>query len=105
MVHWELLTPDDSIFQHLTPGKPVGYIRLTRFSKSSTAGYVDAINSLEEAGAQSYIIDLRNNYGGVIQEAMVTASTLLRDPHSVLCYTLNSRGGFKVCLCMLSCSH
>lgn len=32
---------------------------------------------------------------GVIQEAMLTASTLLRDPHVVLCYTLNSRGGFK----------
>jgi len=25
---------------------------------------------------------------------MLTASTLLRDPHAVLCYTLNSRGGF-----------
>jgi len=98
IVHFELLTPDDSIFQHMTDSgerRLVGYIRLTRFSKSSTAGYINAINSLEEAGAQSYIIDLRNNYGGVIQEAMLTASTLLRDPHSVLCYTLNSRGGFK----------
>mmetsp|Transcript_11146 Transcript_11146/g.24131 ORF Transcript_11146/g.24131 Transcript_11146/m.24131 type:complete len:872 (-) Transcript_11146:68-2683(-) len=95
IVHFELLTPDDSIFQQMTKSGPVGYIRLTRFSKSSTAGYINAINSLEEAGAQSYIIDLRNNYGGVIQEAMLTASTLLRDPHSVLCYTLNSRGGFK----------
>lgn len=53
------------------------------------------MKALEDAGAQSYIIDLRNNYGGVIQEAMLTASTLLRDPHVVLCYTLNSRGGFK----------
>lgn len=25
---------------------------------------------------------------------MLTAATLLRDPHTVLCYTLNSRGGF-----------
>ena len=25
---------------------------------------------------------------------MLTASTLLRDPHAVLCYTMNSRGGF-----------
>mmetsp|Transcript_20012 Transcript_20012/g.28149 ORF Transcript_20012/g.28149 Transcript_20012/m.28149 type:complete len:368 (+) Transcript_20012:36-1139(+) len=72
----------------------VGYIRLTRFSRSSTAGYIQAIHELEKAGAQSYIIDVRNNYGGVIQEAMLTASTLLRNPHSVLCYTLNSRGGF-----------
>ena len=26
---------------------------------------------------------------------MLTASSLLRDPHSVLCWTLNSRGGFR----------
>lgn len=98
IVHFELLTPDDSIFQHMSKSgesQPVGYIRLTRFSRSSSTGYINAINSLEEAGAQSYIIDIRNNYGGVIQEAMLTASTLLRDPHDVLCYTLNSRGGFK----------
>ncbi|KAL7445928.1 hypothetical protein ACHAXM_011747 [Skeletonema potamos] len=99
IVHYELLTPDDSIFQQLMPDSPsankVGYIRLTRFSRASTAGYIDAVKALEDAGAQSYIIDLRNNYGGVIQEAMLTASTLLRDPHVVLCYTLNSRGGFK----------
>ena len=97
IVHYELLTPNDSIFQQsiADPSHPVGYIRLTRFSKASTSGYINAIKSLEEAGAKSYIIDVRNNYGGVIQEAMLTASTLLRDPHSVLCYTLNSRGGFR----------
>lgn len=98
IVHYELLTPDDSIFQQFKPDSPsakVGYIRLTRFSRASTAGYIEAVKELEKAGAQSYIIDLRNNYGGVIQEAMLTASTLLRDPHVVLCYTLNSRGGFK----------
>ena len=96
IVHYELLTPVGSIFMADKGGsRPVGYIRLTRFSAASTAGYINAIKNLEEGGAQSYIIDLRNNYGGVIQEAMVTASSLLRDPHSVLCYTLNSRGGFK----------
>lgn len=72
----------------------VGYVRLTRFSKQSTKGYIDAIKQLEKAGAESYIIDLRNNYGGVVQEAMLTASTLIRDPHAVLCYTLNVRGEF-----------
>ncbi|KAL7521763.1 hypothetical protein ACHAWX_006444 [Stephanocyclus meneghinianus] len=94
IVHYATLTSHDSIFQK-EGSRPVGYIRLTRFSSTATAGYVNAINSLEAAGVDSYIIDLRNNYGGVIQEAMLTASTLLRDPHSVLCYTLNSRGGFR----------
>lgn len=113
--HYELLTPDDSIFSSflststtssssssltssssVTNNKKnlVGYIRLTRFSRASTLGYFDAVNALEKAGASSYIIDLRNNYGGVIQESMLTASTLLRDPSTVLCYTINSRGGF-----------
>lgn len=101
IVHWELLSEgDSSIFQKSLateaggPPLKVGYIRLTRFSKASTAGYVAAVEALERAGATSYIIDLRNNYGGIIQEAMLTASTLLRDPHAVLCYTMNARGGF-----------
>mmetsp|Transcript_20399 Transcript_20399/g.29886 ORF Transcript_20399/g.29886 Transcript_20399/m.29886 type:complete len:912 (-) Transcript_20399:597-3332(-) len=110
IVHYELLTPMDTIFGKIalsnnmnnigsssTPSSndgSVGYIRLTRFSRASTAGYINAISKLEEAGAQSFIIDVRNNYGGIIQEAMLSASTLLRDPHMVLCYTMNSRGGF-----------
>jgi C-terminal processing protease CtpA/Prc len=92
IVQYKLLTPTDSILDQSS--SKVGYIRLTRFSHTSTKGFFKAIHELEAAGAQSYIIDLRNNYGGIIQEAMLTASTLLRDPHSVLCYTMNSRGGF-----------
>jgi hypothetical protein len=88
MFHTEKPARDDEI-----PRKKVGYIRLTQFSRSATSGFIQAIEALEDAGASSYIIDLRNNYGGVIQEAMLMASTLLRDPNLVLCYTLNSRGG------------
>ena len=93
-MQYKLLAPNDSIFQKGgNAERSFGYIRLTRFSRASTAGYVKAISELEAAGAESYIIDLRNCYGGIVQEAMMTASTLLRDPHSVLCFTANSRGG------------
>jgi len=103
IVHFELLDNSDSIFemQQDTPisrkgggSNKVGYIRLTRFSRSATSGYVRAVEALEQAGASSYIIDVRNNYGGIFQEAMLTASSLMRDPHEVLCYTINARGGF-----------
>jgi C-terminal processing protease CtpA/Prc len=117
IVHWQMITSEASIFsKHYTltddtinPSlassssvrsssdssvENIGYIRLTRFSRSSTAGFVNAVSELERSGAKAYIIDLRNNYGGVIQEAMLTAASLLRDPHAVLCYTINSRGGF-----------
>ena len=92
LVQYKLLKSSDSILDQSS--SDVGYIRLTRFSHSATTRFFHAIDELEAAGAKSYIIDLRNNYGGVIQEAMLTASTLLRDPHAVLCYTMNSRGGF-----------
>jgi hypothetical protein len=101
VVQYELLTSSSgSIFDHLHSNDivpddyRVGYVRLTRFSKLATEGFQHAVQSLEDAGAQSYIIDLRNNYGGIIQEAMLTASSLLRDPHAIMCYILNSRGGF-----------
>jgi hypothetical protein len=107
VVQYELLTPPSagdgmlSASSEINKGvsdsnsnNKVGYIRLTRFSKSSTEGYLNAVKTLEDEGAQSYVIDLRNNYGGVIQEAMLTASTLLGDPHAILCYLLNARGGF-----------
>lgn len=89
-----LSTSSSSNIEVENSNKKVGYIRLTRFSKSSTEGYLNAVKTLEEEGAQSYVIDLRNNYGGVIQEAMLTASTLLGDQHAILCYLLNARGGF-----------
>lgn len=72
----------------------VGYIRMTRFSRKSTAAFIEAVSHLESLGAQSYIIDVRNNYGGVVQEAMLTATSVLRDTQAPLCYTINSRGGF-----------
>ena len=68
IVHYQLLTSKDSIFKQVegeANENPVGYIRLTRFSRTSTEGYVRAVDALESAGATSYIIDLRNNYGGV----------------------------------------
>ncbi|VEU38872.1 unnamed protein product [Pseudo-nitzschia multistriata] len=85
--------PDD-VGPSEAPHPGVGYIRLTRFSRSSTEGFLEAVRDLEDRGAGSYVIDLRNNYGGVLQEAMLAASTLLGDPHAVLCYLLNARGGF-----------
>lgn len=97
LVRSELLEGrQSSLFEtdQVTSGK-VGYVRLTGFSKATTTAFVEAVEQLEAQGAEDYIIDLRNNYGGVIQEAMLTASSLLRDPHAVLCFTLNAGGGFS----------
>ncbi|PNW77838.1 hypothetical protein CHLRE_10g453807v5 [Chlamydomonas reinhardtii] len=49
---------------------PVGYIRLTSFSSNAAAEMRDAIQELEAAGASAYILDLRNNPGGLVRSSI-----------------------------------
>ena len=76
-VHFDLLRGRQSSLFSDTPQK-IGYIRLTGFSKAATTAFVGAIENLEKTGAEAYIVDLRNNYGGVIQEAMLGESEWVR---------------------------
>eukprot|EP00957_Ditylum_brightwellii_P205000 15341742-Ditylum_brightwellii.AAC.2 len=45
---------------------PVGHIHLPRFSRAATAGYINAVNELEKAGTQTYILDVQYNHGGIV---------------------------------------
>ncbi|NES24816.1 MAG: PDZ domain-containing protein, partial [Symploca sp. SIO3E6] len=52
---------------------PIGYIRLTQFSANATEAIAEAIDSLESQGADAYILDLRNNPGGLLQAGIEIA--------------------------------
>ncbi len=71
-------------------GVPVGYIRLTQFSANAPAEVADAINRLEEQGADAYVLDLRNNPGGLLQ-AGIEIARLWLDQGTVV-YTVNRQG-------------
>ncbi|MCR9176797.1 MAG: S41 family peptidase [Alphaproteobacteria bacterium] len=58
----------------------IGYIRITTFNEQTTSGLHAAIESLkEELGdtLHGYVIDLRNNPGGLLQEAIDVSDTFL----------------------------
>jgi C-terminal processing protease CtpA/Prc len=79
IVQYKLLMSTDSILDQSLSN--VGYIRLTRFPHASTNRFFNAINELESAGAQLYIIDLRNNYGmwiGIQEEAISSLASKRR---------------------------
>jgi carboxyl-terminal processing protease len=61
------------------PEAPVklGYIRLTRFTDQSAARTRDLITELLEQGMQGLILDLRNNPGGLLDEAIFLADDFL----------------------------
>ncbi len=48
----------------------VGYVKLRQFNGNTTDDFIGALNQLSDQGATKYIIDLRNNPGGLLQEAL-----------------------------------
>src|SRR6516225_1935749 len=62
-------------------GADVGYIRVTQFNERTTDGLKQAINDLNsQLGAdkiRGYILDLRNNPGGLLDQAISVSETFL----------------------------
>ena len=68
----------------------IGYIRLTQFNANAPAELAHAISELEEKGAQSYVLDLRNNPGGLLQAGIEVARLWLDS--GIVVYTVNRQG-------------
>lgn len=73
------------------PGStPIGYIRLNQFNGNAAAEVAHAISRLEEQGADAYILDLRNNPGGLLQAGIEIARFWLDE--GTIVYTVNRQG-------------
>jgi len=58
----------------------VGYIRITSFTEQTQSGLADAIAALEEELGPDligYVLDLRNNPGGLLDQAIAVSDTFL----------------------------
>lgn len=67
----------------LKPG--VGYIDMTRgFNYSTTDELREALESLHARGATSLVLDLRNNTGGFLDQAIKVAEVFLSSPAEIL---------------------
>jgi len=76
----------------LRPG--VGYIDMTRgFNYTTTDELVDAIDRLEAKGMKSLVLDLRNNPGGFLDQAIHVAEVFL--PSGQLILTQKGRNGYR----------
>jgi carboxyl-terminal processing protease len=63
----------------LLPGEPrLGYLRISTFMSEKLEDEVAAgLDELERKGAQGFVLDLRNNPGGLLQKAVQIADTLV----------------------------
>lgn len=84
------LNPVTAELRSQSGGIPIGYIRLNQFNANATAEFIQAVNRLEKQGAEAYILDLRNNPGGLLQ-AGIEIARLWLDEGTVV-YVVNRQG-------------
>jgi carboxyl-terminal processing protease len=76
----------------LKPG--VGYIDMTRgFNYTTTDELLDSLDNLHAKGMNSLVLDLRNNPGGFLDQAIHVAEVFLRSGQLIL--TQKGRNGFR----------
>jgi len=66
--------------------KQTGYIRINKFSETTHAEFVQAMQALQKNGLQKLILDLRGNGGGILQQAVAIADDFL-DQDKLIVYT------------------
>jgi hypothetical protein len=75
----------------LSPTDKLGYLRLSSFSSNAADDMHRAIAELERSGVSGYILDLRDNPGGLVKSGIDIARLLL-DGHPTL-FSITGRDG------------
>jgi carboxyl-terminal processing protease len=60
-------------------GCQIGVVRLSQFSSGAHAEVYAALRKLQKRGAKVFVLDLRDNGGGLVSEAQLIASAFLKD--------------------------
>lgn len=55
----------------------IGYIKVSKFSRNTYMEFFNALNQLREEGATSFVVDLRGNSGGFMDQAIYMANEFL----------------------------
>jgi carboxyl-terminal processing protease len=60
-------------------GCKIGVVKLAQFSSGAHSEVYAALRRLQKRGAKTYVLDLRDNGGGLVSEAQLVASAFLKD--------------------------
>lgn len=69
---------------HMLPGTVVADVRISSFSNGTSAQLAQALSAAREAGARGLILDLRNDPGGLLTEAIDVASQFVSNGNIML---------------------
>lgn len=72
----------------------LGYVKLNRFSKTTSAEFEKAVTEIKKQGGKDLVLDLRNNSGGYLKEAIKIADEFLED-EKLIVFTKDNQGKIK----------
>lgn len=83
--------PLKSVDVSLMLNPTVGYIKINRFSETTFAEFNSGLAQLKKQGAQTLVLDLRDNGGGYMEEAIAIADHFLKD-NDLIVFTKSKSG-------------
>lgn len=89
LVRAEVELPNVSARVFTTDGRKIGYVRLFSFSEEASEQLAHGIEKVQKEGAEGLVLDLRDNPGGLLEEAVDSASLFL--PTGEVVVTTRSR--------------
>lgn len=69
--------PEHSVDSQYMVADDIGYIRVSKFAKNTYTEFFNALVDLKKKGAVKYVLDLRNNSGGFMDQAIYMANEFL----------------------------
>ncbi|WP_299603919.1 S41 family peptidase [uncultured Aquimarina sp.] len=72
----------------------MGYIKVNRFAETTYTEFKRALDSLQDMGAETLVVDLRDNGGGFIAPALKMADEFLKDDELIM-FTKNKKGAIE----------
>lgn len=86
--------PIKSVDAAILFNKYTAYIKINRFAEKTYTEFIKALTALKAKGAKSLVIDLRNNGGGYLDQAIYIADELLKD-RQLIVFTKSKKGATK----------
>jgi carboxyl-terminal processing protease len=83
--------PLKSVDAALLLSNKTGYIKINRFAETTYREFMAGLTKLKQQGAKSLVIDVRDNGGGYMEEAIAIADELLTDKQLIV-FTKNKNG-------------
>lgn len=74
----------ENVSWQMLPGTDIAQVRISAFSEGVSEDLDRALSAAQEAGAESIILDLRSNPGGLLSEAIGVASRFLTEGNVML---------------------